>query len=774
MCGQGTHPKVASSQIISNSGSARSTGTAYGGAFSLLSESGYTQTSKVGLVIEDCLFKSNLAAGNYSAHANGGAISYIASRFSDTFHDSNLVSRSLFVENIVASSQEGEIGATNGGGAIFVSLSAQRVPTLSSPVFRIISSNFTSNRAMHGSFHTRTLITHVGGAATVLAAVKMAPSVDAIIIEKSTFFRNGATAHSRDEGGRGASSGGALFLSASSSASTIANSAFDENYSEGYLSSEGGAITSIIDTMRIFNCSFRSNAVRCTSIYVGSVMRSWQDQCTGGHIFSGSTLVLSSCLFFNGSVAAPGSCIPVYGGAIVANWIEAHNTHFVLHSITGSSVAMSLPIPLPTRPLSSDSLAGGQAWGGTISSDGVSLHHSSITDSSVRSSGTQAVGGAIAGANDLTLRNVSVINSSARVCGRLCSSTPKSRFWGISSEVENAAVGGAIGFGSPSLSFENVFIRNSSAEFGGAMALALLNFEEKVANFTVQDSSASVAGGAFFFEGLCTSGAMAPLICNSSQVIIVGNSSFAGKYGPKCATAPWQLAWGRSGTRPTFLASRGRIDVSISLRDYFGARVRPTDGSVSVAVSNSSRFLLISGEPQDKALASSDGSYHFRTLQLAGNGSAESVQLRFATSKQLMCTQQNDVSFNFTLLSCLPSHISLPSSSGGFEDCQECPAGSYYLPQAFDRPERNCVPCFDSEEARGDSWCLRPATDALDSNQGLWTIAAGFYPSPSLEAPTELLQCPTNACLETSCAVRWVKAPPNDLSSEHPVLAVRG
>lgn len=392
--------------------------------------------------------------------------------------------------------------------------------------------------------------------------------------------------------------------------------------------------------------------------------------------------------------------------------------------------------------------------GGTLVALTAHLLNVSISHSSV--SGHSAVGGSlfVNGMANLTL--VTISNTFTEAIPAQCPDAD--RDFPAHDSTLPAALGGALALNEAPLFFSELRIENAGANFGGAIALATVSGLVGT-GMLISNSHAAVAGGSIYISEFTRDADNFPnVLCNSSASPISFRNSSAGVFGDLCASGPWRLGFAEAGF-PSYVAPQEPIEASLFFFDAFGFLLTGVKSRISISLFNasSSSLSLATGEPQDQVSLDDHGEYRFRSIVLSGNETGSTGILRFTPPIQLSAGLDNFFDSPFTLLSCLPSRIPLPLAARTVLQCLECAPGAYYLPQSSRsvRDSASCLPCKETAPGQGTS-CLRQLAPNKTQSVPMWAIAQGFYPSPSFDAPEEILPCPTEACLETHCRVRKV------------------
>lgn len=297
---------------------------------------------------------------------------------------------------------------------------------------------------------------------------------------------------------------------------------------------------------------------------------------------------------------------------------------------------------------------------------------------------------------------------------------------------------------------QNVSISHSRAAFGGALAIrwnCMAKDTITTRKVNISHSYASVAGGAMFIASAGAALEMTEAVCGTSENASVHLENVtAARYGNSCATSPRFL--GRQGAPPTaFVAPGIKVSVILDLYDLLWQRVVGIDSVVEVSLDSASvpAPVLLSGEPRDLVLPSTESHYTFDHLRVVSEPGANGT-FHFTANTNGMCSGL-PYRIPFRVMGCLPSSF---AASTSVLQCSKCPTGTYLLPASG---KTSCIPCSTDDNSHHAGDCLHRENETL--GYGTWKIAEGFYPLPSFDAPEELVPCPNEACHGSSCEVRF-------------------
>jgi hypothetical protein len=322
------------------------------------------------------------------------------------------------------------------------------------------------------------------------------------------------------------------------------------------------------------------------------------------------------------------------------------------------------------------------------------------------------------------------------------------------------ASGGTLALAAPmTVELLNVTISDTKARDGGAVLIANAitpNLGDiHIVNTTISRSVAKGAGGGVFFDFICSfdDGSFKRIIdiCSS---FAFDNVNAAG-YGDLCASPSlyFILVTNSASQRGGiwFTAPADKLPLSFALLDAFNNTVRMSSIRVDASLSEPAQVKMRSGAAQDAVFSSPDGSFTFDDFSLLGNTSAL-AEVQFGTAAMSICAVSRipPIKMRFQISACLPSYTLV----GGV--CEPCPSHTY----ALSPNPAACIPCQEeaTHQEISDSYsCLMsPDTksEAEEHRSHSFEVAEGFYPSPHLEDPDELLECPNEACLPFQCNVR--------------------
>lgn len=212
----------------------------------------------------------------------------------------------------------------------------------------------------------------------------------------------------------------------------------------------------------------------------------------------------------------------------------------------------------------------------------------------------------------------------------------------------------------------------------------------------------------------------------------------------------------------TPVASGEKVLLQFRMLDIFNNSIRLPSTTVTASLhgNTSSSVRMRSGENLNLVYSDHNGIYSFDEFSLLGSpGSAAKVDFSPQGASLCEAIPSVPISSRFRIASCLPSYTHMMSSGV----CEPCPARTYQLLAN----QSECRPCSEevgSSESSLDSYSCLISPEFRESHhnddQRRYEIEAGFYPSPSLEAPTDLLKCPNHACLSFECIVRLVSEYP--------------
>lgn len=312
-------------------------GHVHGGAVAVLSLPKYEEEASPSLSVLNCTFSSNAATGRSSAHAHGGALVFIAERASALEGAEATVDilDSLFVDNSITCLRPLESTfSEDGGGAVFVSMSRQRVSQVSLTPVKIVSSQFLSNTVYFGAlnFFYADPGLNAGGAVSLVLSLQLAIGVYSSELIGTVFVGNGLLTPFPLAVLQNYANGGAVSLVAFGTAALIENCQFSGSYTQGMKGSTGGAVFGAVTELFVFDSTFVNSSLSC-EYQLGAP--SADATCLGGHIYAVLGLVAARSSFVGASLVGTG-CVRASGGAIYANTANVENSTFSGHFISGS------------------------------------------------------------------------------------------------------------------------------------------------------------------------------------------------------------------------------------------------------------------------------------------------------------------------------------------------------------------------------------------------------------------------------------------------------
>lgn len=656
------------------------------------------------------------------------------------------------------------------GGALAVYIGSSGNPAILASPFELSGANISQNGALVFPRLSDAQVALKG--AGVFLRAEVAQESKFIFVD-SDFCRNGAMPNAIVAfASRARSEGAAILLDItplaaangplSSSVVFVRSCSFVDNQVVGS-SCNGGALR-ITGRPRVVitNSTFADNTVSCA----GSVMEG--GSCGGGALSAEFVpeINATNCVFVSNRVVSDGSgadrCFEGGGGAIVFKG--------------------SLELPSVLRALRSKFLSNtastSVSFGGAVRLD---QSNGSFVDCLFFNSsviGEQAVGGALASVfSSVTVENTTFHCSSADAVLPPTLFAPCS--FGSTMFAQMHSLGGSIALILARVSrhrFVDVLVTNTSAITGGAFSISnyasigqhMDTFE--IRNVTVKNTAAD-SGAALFATAICESWNAITQFCDS---LIVENSH-AISYGPRCASGSnsFEADFDRHEPQGLSVASGQQLALSFRAFDIWRNTIRVAASDVSVALEGRASARLLSGASEDRVFPS-EGIYQFREFSLLGDPGARAKTTFALRGVVRLCPNVREVPLSvfveFQIATCMPSSVNV----GGV--CETCPAQSYALvPNAT-----KCEPCDeDSVESHSDefapNWCLfqerpRARTDSehvSNETEAKFEIAEGFYPSPTMYAPSHIAKCPNEACLGFFCKVpllhtAW-KCPPEKL-----------
>eukprot|EP01122_Echinamoeba_exundans_P017858 TRINITY_DN9809_c0_g1_i1.p1 TRINITY_DN9809_c0_g1~~TRINITY_DN9809_c0_g1_i1.p1 ORF type:complete len:1715 (-),score=214.35 TRINITY_DN9809_c0_g1_i1:28-5172(-) len=700
------------------------------------------------IIFEDCQFENNrvqLAPQVFRLNSTirqvgpllGGAV---AIDIAHDFDDVVLIEQCQFINNTVV--------APPGGGAIGGAISFRDESSSwggQNMRFTIRKSKFEHNHALGGT-QPREGGNAFGGAVAVMTAYV---SQNNTVFLETEFSGNSAIGGLCNAAGcrAGTSAGGALYfgsraienripnckscdsilVSSCSFSKNSAGSPLVQEQSSGFIAGGSIYVDDPSPTMNIAFAEFSQNIVFCNGK---------RSTCAGGGIYAPKTTVRSAQFINNG-----------------VRTVSDDDTFETFAIGEGGAVASTENLKISATVFSQNTVRVSSAVGGAIfASKSLTLSDVEFDVDNTAHGSQSGRGGAVA--FDGVEQSLNTIN--------LLGVT----FRGNTAETAKAtggAYGGCLSLKvgpTTALLFSGVHFTACTASYGAGVAIQFIDSPESwnVTAYTNQISFtrglAQNAGGAVFLQTVSEEMNMIfqRAFCNSSDIDFEFNIA---SWGSDCATPPVALQILRSP--PRYVWPVEKFAVFVGIVDNLGNLAKIPDATVAASVPYDKNIFLKTGLMRDQTGADEHGMFKFSHTSLLGKvGSNATIQFVSSDAGPFILLTETE---RINIISCPPGYyLPFPDAT----ECARCPPFTYNFGQSS-----TCESCLvnkksqfllaldsDSNDTETASSCLVPAEDSQDQ---LWEIAEGFYPTASSfagVAPTKLLECPNSeACLGFSCSL---------------------
>jgi hypothetical protein len=580
-----------------------------------------------------------------------------------------------------------------------------------------------------------------GGAVAIMTSYV---SQNNIVLLVNYFYKNSAVGGACSNAGcrAGTSSGGALYFGSKATAvhgsdncdscpAILVSSCFFDRNSAGLMVSPdeasgffaGGAI--YVDdpspTMNITATAFSDNVVYCNGK---------RSTCAGGAIYAPKSTNLQNA-FHRNSVLTLGdiqeNAATGEGGAIAStknltvSACEFLQNTVQLSSAIGGAIFAEQSITLSEVEFSTDNIATGKlaAHGGAVA------FHSRVES-----------------ANSVHFHGVSFRGNTVQ-----------------SSEIPEA-LGGCLFLKVAeltSISLQNVHFTACTASYGAGIAVQFIDGVIDVLNITAHTEQlsftrgmATVAGGAVFIRSSAveTTQIFANALCNR-DVDFEFNLAL---WGTDCATPPVELRIMKPP--PRYVWPTEKFPIYLGILDNLGNLAKLEGATVAASVPFNNNIFLKTGLLRDQTSSDEQGLFKFSHTTLLGRvGSNATIEFDSGDAGAFVLITETDL---INIITCPPGYyLPFPEST----ECARCPPFTYNFGQSsscescMSNRKSTTLLALDSNNNDTDATsCLMPE----DSQNQLWEIAEGFYPTGTASAlsPTKLLECPNSeACLGFSCSL---------------------